>query len=150
MRIYSALLPLIAAVSFAQTAPVLLVANQGERALSVIDPAAGKQLLLIPEGGVTGHEVTVSPDGKTAFVPMYGDSGVGRPGTDGSDMVVIDVASRKVVGRVDFGHGVRPHCPKFNPRDGLLYVTTELDSAVTIVDPRSRQMVGKVPTGAAE
>ena len=134
----------------ASSAPLLLVANQTDRTLSVLDPAAGKELAAIPEGEVTGHEVTVSPDGRTAYVPIYGNSGVGRPGTDGSLMEAIDVASRKVTGRLDFGHGVRPHCPKINPKDGLLYVTTELDQTVTVIDPKTLKIMGTVPTGAKE
>ncbi len=127
--------------------PLLLVANQTDHTLSLIDPVAGKQIASIPVGGVTGHEVTASRDGKLAFVPIYGDSGVGRPGTDGSSMSVIDLASRKVVATVDFGHGVRPHMPLYDPASGILYVTTELDKAVTIVDPKTLQIVGKIPTG---
>ncbi|HZS56725.1 MAG TPA: cytochrome D1 domain-containing protein [Bryobacteraceae bacterium] len=129
---------------------VLLVANQGSRDLSVMDPVSEQQIAAIPEGGVTGHEVIASRDGRTAYVPMYGNSGVGKPGTDGRNMVVIDIASRKVTGNVDFGHGVRPHCPKFNPKDGLLYVTTELDKSVTIIDPKTLKIVGSVPTGQDE
>jgi YVTN family beta-propeller protein len=102
------------------------------------------------EGGVTGHEVVASPDGKQTFVPIYGDSGVGLPGTDGSTMDVIDLNERKVIKSIDFGHGVRPHCAVFGPRDGLLYVTTELDKTVTIIDPHSLRIVGSVPTGQAE
>lgn len=129
---------------------LVLVANQGDRDLSIIDPAAGQQIATVPEGGVTGHEVIASLDGRTAYVPMYGNSGVGKPGTDGRNMVVIDIASRKVTGNVDFGHGVRPHCPKINPKDGLLYVTTELDQSVTIIDPKTLKIVGSVPTGQPE
>jgi DNA-binding beta-propeller fold protein YncE len=88
----------------------LLVANQTDRTLSLINPVAGAQIVAVPEGGVTGHEVAASPDGRLAYVPIYGDSGVGKPGSDGRDMVVIDIASQKVVGTVDFGPGVRPHC----------------------------------------
>jgi YVTN family beta-propeller protein len=127
--------------------PLLLVANQGDHTLSLIDPAAGKQVAAVPVGGVTGHEVAVSADGKLAFVPMYGDSGVGRPGTDGSSMAVIDLAARKVVASVDFGHGVRPHMPLVEPVSGMLYVTTELDKAVTVIDPKTLKIVGKIPTG---
>jgi YVTN family beta-propeller protein len=128
----------------------LLVANKGDRSMGIIDPDAGRQVAAVAEGGVTGHEVIASPDGRTAFVPIYGDSGVGMPGSDGASMVAIDIASRKVTGRVDFGHGVRPHCPLFGPKDGLLYVTTELDNSVTVVDPRTLKIVGAVPTGQAE
>jgi DNA-binding beta-propeller fold protein YncE len=127
--------------------PLLLVANQADHTLSLIDPVAGKQIAAVPVGGITGHEVAVSPDGKFAFVPIYGDSGVGRAGTDGSSMAVIDLGARKVVASVDFGHGVRPHMPLYDPVSGMLYVTTELDKAVAIIDPKTLKIVGKIPTG---
>jgi DNA-binding beta-propeller fold protein YncE len=130
--------------------PLLLVANQGDHTLSFVDPAAGKQIGAIPVGGVTGHEVAVSRDNRFAYVPIYGDSGVGRPGTDGSIMSVIDLASRKIVHTVDFGHGVRPHMPLFEPVSGKLYVTTELDKAITVIDPNTFKIEGQIPTGAEQ
>ena len=114
---------------------MLVVIEKGAQSLAIVDPMVGKLVTSVPAGGVAGHEVAASPDGRFAYVPIYGNSGVGLPGTDGRNMVVIDVASRKVTGNVDFGHGVRPHLPVWGP-DGLLYVTTELDNSVTIVDPR--------------
>ena len=90
---------------------MLVVIEKGAQSLAIVDPMAGKLLTSVPEGGVTGHEVAASPDGRFAYVPIYGNSGVGLPGTDGRNMVVIDVASRKITGNVDFGHGVRPHLP---------------------------------------
>jgi YVTN family beta-propeller protein len=129
---------------------LLLVANKGDQSLGLIDPASGEQVAAVAEGGVTGHEVIASPDGKLAYVPIYGDSGVGKPGSDGGNLVVIDIAARKVVGNLDFGKGVRPHCPIFGPKDGLLYVTTELENSVTVIDPRTLKIVGAVPTGQAE
>jgi DNA-binding beta-propeller fold protein YncE len=127
--------------------PMLLVVNQGDRDLSLIDPAAAKQVATVLVGGVTGHEVAASPDGKTAYVPIYGDSGVGKPGTDGSEIAVIDLATRKVVHKIDFGHGVRPHCAIYDRNSGMLYVTTELDKSISIIDPKSLKIVGSVPTG---
>src|SRR5579871_3148951 len=120
---------------------LLLVAQKGDKSLAIVDPGAGKVLASVPEGGTTGHEVTASPDGRLAYVPIYGNSGVGKPGTDGTNMVVIDLASHKVVGNLDFGHGVRPHLPVFGPKDGLLYVTTELDKTVSIIDPKTLKIV---------
>jgi DNA-binding beta-propeller fold protein YncE len=61
-------------------------------------------------------------------------------------MLVIDVPTHAVVGRVDFGHGVRPHLPVLDAKRHLLYVTTELDDAVTVIDTRTQKIVGKVPT----
>ena len=134
----------------AQAAGLLLVANKGARALGIIDPVAGKQIAVVAEEGVTGHEVAASPDGKRAFVPIYGNAGVGSPGTDGQLLRVIDLSSRKIVGTVEFDKGVRPHCAMFGPKNGLLYVTTELENSVTIIDPQSLQIVGSVPTGQPE
>ncbi len=128
-------------------ASLLLVVNQGDRDLSLIDPAAGTQVATVPVEGVTGHEVASSPDGKTAYVPIYGNAGVGKPGTDGTEIAVIDVASRKVVHKIDFDHGVRPHCAIYDRNSGMLYVTTELDKSISIIDPRSLKIVGSVPTG---
>ena len=127
--------------------PLLLVANQGDHNLSLIDPDAGKQVATVPVDGVTGHEVAASPDGKTAYVPIYGDSGVGKPGTDGSKISVIDLASRSIVHTIDFGHGVRPHCAIYDRNSGMLYVTTELEKSVSIIDPKTLKIVGSVPTG---
>ena len=130
--------------------PRLLVAEKGAQSLVIVDPASGNVLASVPEGGITGHEVIASADGKFAFVPIYGNSGVGKPGTDGSNIVVIDVASHKIVGNIGFDHGVRPHCPMIGPKDGKLYVTTELDETVTIIDPKTLKVVGAIPTGQPE
>jgi YVTN family beta-propeller protein len=128
----------------------LLVAQKGEDSLGIVDPVAGKLIASVAEGGTTGHEVIASPDGRLAYVPIYGNSGVGKPGTNGRNLIVIDIATGKIVGNVDFGHGVRPHIPLFGPKDGLLYVTTELDKTVTIIDPKTLKIVGTIPTGQPE
>jgi DNA-binding beta-propeller fold protein YncE len=142
----------LGALSVTAAAQSLLVVNQGDANLSIVDPSAGQQVATVGEGvtGVHGHEITASSDGRTAFMPIYGSVGVGRPGIDGHQMLVIDLPSRKIVDDVDFGHGVRPHLPVLNPADGLLYVTTELDKTVTILDPRTHKIVGAVPTGAEQ
>jgi DNA-binding beta-propeller fold protein YncE len=128
----------------------LLVANKGDSNLGIVNPATDQQIATIAEGGYTAHELAVTPDGKTAFVPIYGSSGVGQPGTDGQIIDVMDVASRKVISKIDFGHGVRPHCAVFNRADGLLYVTTELDKQIAIIDPKTYKVVGSIPTGQQE
>jgi len=130
----------------------LLVVNQGDADVSIVDPVSGREIARIAQKtvGVHGHEIAVSADGRTAFVPVYGSSGVGSPGIDGREMLVIDLASRVIVGKVDFGHGVRPHFPLLDAVSGLLYVTTELDKTVTVVDPKTRKIVGSVPTGQEE
>ena len=123
----------------------LLVVNQKEHSLSKI---------LMPERrvtakavlGVNGHEIAVSADKRFAYVPIYGDSAVGKPGTDGSSIDVIDVSSMQPVAAIDLGGGVRPHGILIGP-DKLLWVTAELAEAVFLIDPRRRRVVGRIPTG---
>lgn len=133
-------------------AQTLLVVNQGDANLSLVDPAAGRQVATIAEKTteVHGHEIAASADGHTAFMPIYGSTGVGKPGIDGHDMLIIDLPSRKIVDDIDFGHGVRPHFPVLDPASGLLFITTELDKTVTVFDPRTRKIVGTIPTGQEE
>jgi YVTN family beta-propeller protein len=158
-RHYRLLLPLFMSVMFAGSGGsgtasthkgFVLVANKGEHTMGIIDPVSMEQIATVPEGGITGHEVIASPDGKFAYVPIYGNAGVGQPGTDGRNMIVIDIKERKVTGDVDWGKGVRPHCPVFDKKRDLLYVTTELDDSISIIDPKTLKIVGSIPTGQPE
>jgi YVTN family beta-propeller protein len=129
---------------------LLLVCNKGDRTLSIIEPDSGKQLAAVAEDGVTGHEVIASANGKLAFVPIYGDSGVGKPGTDGSQIRFIDLEKHAIVGTVDLNKGVRPHCAQIGPKNHLLYVSTELENSITVIDPKSLKVVDSIPTGQTE
>ena len=153
MKRLASLLVSITALSIAsglRAGPFLLADNKGDHTLGIIDPVEQVQVAAVAEDGITGHEVIASPDGKTAYVPIYGNAGVGKAGTDGSLLRVIDIASRQITATVDFGHGVRPHCAMIGPKDGLLYVTTELDRTVTVIDPATLKIVGAIPTGQPE
>ena len=133
-------------------AQTLLVVNQGDSNVSLVDPVAAREIATVAEKttGVHGHEIAASADGRTAFLPIYGSSGVGSPGIDGHEILVIDLPSKAIVGNIDFGHGVRPHCAVLDPASGLLYVTTELDKSVTAIDPKTRKIVAAIPTGQEE
>jgi YVTN family beta-propeller protein len=128
----------------------LLVANKGDRSLSIIDATSGLQLAAVPVGGTTGHEVAASPDGQVAWVPIYGDSGVGQPGTDGRTISIIDLKARIKVGEIDLGSPSRPHHAVFGPKDGRLYVTSELTHSIQVIDPAKRKVIASIPTGAPE
>jgi DNA-binding beta-propeller fold protein YncE len=123
----------------------LLVANQFNHTLVIIDPGSRKTVATVGVD-INGHEVIASPDGKLAYVPIYGDSGVGKPGTDGSTVEIVDIAAGRAIHIIDLGKLVRPHCAKFGP-DGLLYVSAELAKAVDVIDPSSQRLVAEIPTG---
>lgn len=123
----------------------LLVCNKADHSLGIVDLKEDKQVAVIPDGGITGHEVAASPDGRFAYVPIYGNSGVGQPGSSGHSISIMDLSRRQRVAEIDLGKPVRPHCPVMGP-DGMLYVTAELAEAVDVIDPSSRKIVGSIST----
>jgi DNA-binding beta-propeller fold protein YncE len=123
----------------------LVVVNQFEHNVSLVEIALRRRFATIPVG-VNGHEVAVSPDGRSLYVPIYGNSGVGKPGTDGASIDVIDVGKRQVSSSIDLGKPFRPHRAEFGP-GGLLYVTGELGNAIILVDPTTQKTAAEIPTG---
>jgi YVTN family beta-propeller protein len=128
----------------------LLVCNKGDHSVGFIDPAQGKQVATVPDSGITVHEIVATGDGRLAFAPVYGNSGVGKPGSDGSTIDVIDIRKQRRVATINLGHAARPHCPIVGPKDGLIYVTTELTHSITIIDPKTLKVVGSIPTAQPE
>jgi YVTN family beta-propeller protein len=117
-----------------------------EHSVLLVDPIS-KQVLAKVGVDINGHEVAVSPDGRLGYVPIYGNTWVGMPGSNGSTIHVVDLRGGKTVAVIDLGKEVRPHCAHFGP-DGLLYVSAELANAIYIVDTKTRSLVGEIPTGA--
>jgi YVTN family beta-propeller protein len=125
---------------------LLFVANQMEHTVLLVDPMS-KQVVAKVGVDINGHEVAVSPDGHFGYVPIYGNTWVGMPGSNGSTIHVVDLRQGRTVAVIDLGKEVRPHCAHFGP-DGLLYVSAELANAIYIVDTKTRTLVGEIPTGA--
>ena len=126
---------------------LLLVANQMDHTVLLVDPMS-KQVLAKVGVDIAGHEVAVSPDSHFGYVPIYGNTWVGKPGSNGRTIHVIDLRGGRTVAVIDLGKEVRPHCAHFGP-DGLLYVSAELANAIYIVDAKTRSLVGEIPTGAS-
>jgi DNA-binding beta-propeller fold protein YncE len=146
VRLLSCLIAGAIASAQAGLAQQLAVVNQPERTLQLVDGRSGS-ILLTAKMGERPHEVALSSDGRLAYVPVYGDGAVGRPGTDGELVEIVDLATGRG-GRMAVGK-VRPHDARIG-RDGLLYVTAEVDRAVLAVDPASGAVIARIPTGAAE
>src|ERR1700722_8079261 len=142
--------PALSAAASGAPAGMPLAINEGESTLGIIDPRSAKQVAKVVEGEDAGHEVASSFDGSFAYVPIYSNVSLGEAGTDGRAVLAIDIDTRAIVGRLDFGRGVRPHAAVMNPHDGMLYVTTELDNTVTVIDPNGLKIVGTIPTGQAQ
>src|SRR5437870_4241094 len=75
-------LAFVAPAAAAPRNPVLWVVNQREHTVLAVDPATGDVRARILTG-VNGHEIALSKDGRLAYVPIYGDSVLGQPGSNG-------------------------------------------------------------------
>ncbi len=104
----------------------LLVLLRDSSELAIVDPASGKVLGRVPTVK-DPHEVTVTADGKIAFV-----------GSPSEGIAVIDVAAQKELRRIDPG-------PKSAPHDvlvagGKLYFTAEGYKMIGRYDPATSKM----------
>jgi len=120
------------AAGWAQTpSPALLVLDKEDNMLSIIDPAAAKTVARIPTGEGP-HEITVSDDGKMAFVANYG----GR--TPGNTISAVDLVGQKELRRVDLGALRRPHGMVF--AEGKVWFTAEQNKLIARYDPVANQV----------
>ena len=121
---------------------LLVVVNKSDNSLSVLDGATGKLKWTAPvETGP--HEAEVLADGKTVAVSDYG-----RTNAPGHMVSIIELATGKIVGRVDLGSGARPH-GLAALKDGRLLVTAEGKKELVVVDPKGAKVLSRMPTGHA-
>ena len=99
---------------------LLFVANQMEHSVLLVDPMS-KQVLATVGVDINGHEVAVSPDGRFGYVPIYGNTWVGKSGSNGSTIHVVDLRRGRTVGVIDLGKEVRPHCAHFGLMDCCMF-----------------------------
>jgi YVTN family beta-propeller protein len=118
--------------------PLLLVLDKPEGKLLMVDPEAKKIVGEVATG--TGpHEVTVSADGKLAFVANYGDQ------TPGESLSIIDLQARKELRRVNLGALRRPH--GIAESKGKIYFTAEANKVVVRYDPAADRIDWLMGTG---
>jgi YVTN family beta-propeller protein len=119
---------------------LLVVLNKADATLVKVDPMNAAILGKVPTGEGP-HEVTVSTDGRLAFVGNYGAQ------TPGSTISVIDLGAMKELKRVDVSPLRRPHGVFF--ADGKVYYTSETNRIVARLDSATYQTDWLFGTGQA-
>src|ERR1700722_7879114 len=119
-------------------ADTVVVACKSEFQLALVDPATEKVLVKLPTG-LGPHEVTVSPDGRTAYVSNFGRYSVYPAGDTehdkaGHTITVIDLVDRKVKNTFDLGTHTGPHGMTVSHDGKIVWVTTETPQAVLELD----------------
>ncbi len=131
-----------------QTPPrhLMLVVSKGLPGITIYD-AQTQTSICEARMGVSPHEAAFSLDGGTAYVPVYGSSGVGQPGTDEHILHFIRTSDCKEIGSLDTGDNKRPHGIAVG-RSGTIYLTAEIAQSVLLIDPERRRIIAKIPTGS--
>jgi YVTN family beta-propeller protein len=140
------------------TASVALIADAnhptGTRGLLLIDKMGGHIRFFDPAKfterssiavATRPHDFVLTPDRKTAYVPLYGDGIFGRNPNPGHEVVIVDMDSAKVVGSIDTSPYRAPHGIQIGP-DGMIYVASDLDKKLLVLDPKTRKMAKAIDT----
>lgn len=109
------------------------------------DPASLKELssFAIPDG--PPHELAISPDHKTAYVPVYGDGVYGRNPHPGHVIAIVDLPSKKMTGTIDVSPYIAPHGLQVDSK-GTLYATCDLSRKFLVIDPKTRAITAAIDT----
>jgi len=113
----------------------ILVGVYGADRVAFVDVASGAVAATVPVA--KPHTIAVRPDGKLAYVASQ------EPGQFA--LVVVDLAARSVVRRIDFDKP--PRDPEFSHDGRFLYVTAAGVNALRVIDASSDQQVAEIATG---
>ncbi len=121
----------------AQVQGALLVVTKQSHALAIVDGATLQVLARVPIGE-DPHEVTVGPDGKTAYVSNYGEGTL-------HTLAVVDLVGQKPLPSIDLtplrgAHGLTLH-------DKTLWFTAEGSKALGTLNPATGHVETVLGTG---
>jgi DNA-binding beta-propeller fold protein YncE len=108
------------------------------------DPAKLQEIASLTIEG-TPHELALSPDRKTAYVPDYGSGVYGRNPSPGHSIAIIDLASMRVTGTIDLTPFQAPHGLQVDAK-GTLYASCDLSRKLLVIDPKSRTVIAAIDT----
>jgi DNA-binding beta-propeller fold protein YncE len=109
-----------------------------------VDPSSYKELSNL-EIGDAPHDLAISPDHKTVYVPIYGDGVYGKNPHPGHTIAVIDLTTRQVTATIDVSPYIAPHGIQVDSR-GKLYVSCDLSRKLLVIDPKTRAIEAAIDT----
>ena len=94
------------------------------------------------------HEIAISPDHRTAYVSIYGMGVFGDNPHPGHTVLVLDLASQKIVDEIDTSPFQAPHGLQADAA-GNLYISCDASQMLLIVDPKTHRVSGTINTEGA-
>jgi YVTN family beta-propeller protein len=82
------------------------------------------------------HELAISPDHKTAYVPLYGDGVYGNNPNPGHKIIAIDLTTRKVSATIDTSPYLAPHGLQVDD-NGTIYASCDASRKLLVIDPKT-------------
>src|SRR5262245_56197573 len=113
--------------------PNLIVTAKTAHKVHFLDAATLTLSATIDMPGST-HELTLSPEGRTAYGSVYGDGVFAKRVNPDRRIVVIDLPSKSLTRIIDLGAVYAPHGVMMDA-DGMLWSSGELGNAVLAIDP---------------
>jgi YVTN family beta-propeller protein len=108
------------------------------------DPETLEQISTLELSGPP-HELAISPDHKTAYVPLYGDGVYGNNPHPGHEIVKIDLERRAIAGVIDVAPYQAPHGLQVD-QDGKLYASCDLSRKLLVIDPEAGRIEAAIDT----
>jgi DNA-binding beta-propeller fold protein YncE len=119
--------------------PNLIVTAKTAHKIHFLDAATLTMSATIDMPG-SAHELTLSPDGRTAYGSVYGDGVFAKRVNPDRRIVAIDLATRSISRIIDLGAVYAPHGVMMDS-DGMLWCSGELGAAVLVVDTVTDQVL---------
>lgn len=129
----------------------------GDTGLIAVDKRGNKVLFLDRESFATieelsgfvprVHELAISPDHRTAYVPIYGAGIHGNNPNPGQLIAVIDLATRRCRDDISLAPYLAPHCLRWGEA-GQLYCTCENSGVVLELDAANGEIRHALEVGS--
>lgn len=133
--------------SAAQHKHLMIVVEKGLPGATIYDADTNDPICDVNVGIMSPHEAAFSLDGRTAYVPVYGSTNEGVPGTNGHEIDFFRTSDCRKIASLDTGKYERPH-GMWVGRSGTLYVTSEISKSLLLIDPRQHKIIATIPTGS--
>ena len=123
----------------------LLLIDKLGRHVRFLDPVTLKEISSV-EVGVAPHDFVISPDHKTAYIPVYGDGIYGRNPNPGHTIAIVDLTGRKVDGFIDVSPYQAPHGIQIDKTGSTIYVACDISRKLLVIDTKSRSIKAAIDT----
>lgn len=118
------------------TAGLVAVDKVGNK-IRFYDPRSLREISHFDAGEPCAHEMAISHDHKTAFVPLYGDGIYGANKNPNNKILVVDLVKQQLADVIALGEFVAPH-GMVATREGKLWVVCDIPRKLLLVDPQKR------------